>query len=51
MNGQSSATPSRLRTRKSDGMLRCHWAANTIVPPPTPFHISAVMSDSDSSIG
>jgi hypothetical protein len=51
VNGQSSATPSSVFTRKSDGRLRCHCAAYTTEPPPTPFHISAVMSDSDSSMG
>ena len=51
MSGQSSPTPSSVLTRKSDGMFRCHCAAYTTVPPPTPFHISTVMSESESSIG
>ena len=45
MSGQSSAMPSRLRTLKSDGMLRCQWAAKMTVPPPTPLYIKAVMSE------
>ncbi len=44
VNGQSSATPSRVRTRKSDGVQRCQCAAYRIVLPPTALYISGLTS-------
>jgi hypothetical protein len=51
VNGQSSPTPSIVRVRKSEGSIRAQWAAQRIVEPPTPFHISGLTSESEVSQG
>jgi hypothetical protein len=49
--GQSSATPSRLRTRKSDGWNRGQCAACSTVLPPTPLKFTTEIGEPCSLIG
>ena len=49
--GQSSATPSRLRTRKSEGRNRGKWALQWIVLPPTALYISGEIGEPASLTG
>ncbi len=51
MSGQSSATPSSERTRKSEGSIRGQAPAKMSIEPPTAEYMSGDMSASVSSIG
>jgi hypothetical protein len=49
--GQSSATPSMLRTRKSCGVNRGKCAVQRMVLPPTPLNIRGEIAEASSFTG
>src|SRR5215468_40633 len=51
VSGQSSATPSSVFTRKSDGLKRGKCALQWMVLPPTALYMRGVIGDSDAWTG